>query len=34
MAALSDELRGRDLSCWRAPLPCRGEVLLALANGW
>jgi hypothetical protein len=26
------ELRGRDLVCWCAPLPCHGEVLLELAN--
>ena len=27
------ELRGCDLVCWCAPLPCHGDVLLALANG-
>ena len=32
MAALPDELRGRDLYCWCAPLSCHGDVLLALAN--
>ena len=32
MDALS-ELRGHDLVCWCAPLPCHGDVLLALANG-
>lgn len=26
------ELRGRDLVCWCSPLPCHGDVLLALAN--
>lgn len=26
------ELRGRDLVCWCAPLPCHADVLLALAN--
>lgn len=26
-------LRGRDLSCWCAPLPCHADVLLRLANG-
>jgi hypothetical protein len=26
------ELRGRDLVCWCAPLPCHGDVLLELAN--
>jgi hypothetical protein len=31
MAALH-ELRGRDLACWCAPLPCHGDVLLRLAN--
>ena len=27
-----DELRGRDLLCFCAPLPCHGELLLRLAN--
>ncbi len=27
------ELRGKDLVCWCAPLPCHGDVLLELANG-
>lgn len=27
------ELRGLDLVCWCAPLPCHGDVLLRLANG-
>ena len=31
MAALP-ELRGKDLACWCAPLPCHGDVLLDLAN--
>lgn len=26
------ELRGRNLACWCAPLPCHGDVLLRLAN--
>jgi hypothetical protein len=26
------QLRGRDLICWCAPLPCHGDVLLRLAN--
>lgn len=26
------ELRGKDLVCWCAPLPCHGDVLLRLAN--
>ena len=31
MAALH-ELKGCDLVCWCAPLPCHGDVLLRLAN--
>ncbi len=31
MSAL-DELRGRDLVCWCAPLACHGDVLIDLAN--
>jgi hypothetical protein len=27
-----DELRGRDLVCWCAPLACHGNVLIELAN--
>lgn len=27
-----DELRGRDLVCWCAPLACHADVLLELAN--
>ena len=26
------ELRGKDLVCWCAPLPCHADVLLGLAN--
>ena len=26
------ELRGKDLVCWCAPLPCHGDVLLEIAN--
>lgn len=26
------ELRGKDLSCWCAPLPCHADVLMELAN--
>lgn len=26
------ELRGKDLVCWCAPLPCHGDVLLRIAN--
>lgn len=27
-----EELRGKDLVCWCAPLPCHGAILLELAN--
>ncbi|UFW92016.1 DUF4326 domain-containing protein (plasmid) [Bradyrhizobium barranii] len=27
-----EELRGRDLICWCAPLACHGDVLVELAN--
>ena len=27
-----NELRGKNLVCWCAPLPCHGDVLLVLAN--
>jgi len=27
-----EELRGKDLVCWCAPLPCHADVLLQLAN--
>lgn len=27
-----EELRGRDLVCWCAPLPCHADVLLEMAN--
>lgn len=26
------ELKGRDLVCWCAPLPCHADILLELAN--
>lgn len=26
------ELKGKDLICWCAPLPCHGDILLKLAN--
>jgi hypothetical protein len=26
------ELKGKNLVCWCAPLPCHGDVLLSLAN--
>jgi Domain of unknown function (DUF4326) len=28
-----DELRGKNLVCWCAPLACHGDLLLRLANG-
>ena len=27
-----DELTGKDLVCWCAPLPCHADILLELAN--
>lgn len=27
-----EELRGKTLGCWCAPLPCHGDVLMELAN--
>ena len=27
-----NELRGKDLVCWCAPLPCHADILLELAN--
>jgi len=27
------ELRGKDLVCWCAPLPCHADILLKIANG-
>ena len=27
------ELKGKDLVCWCAPLPCHADILLELANG-
>lgn len=32
LAAVKAELRGKDLLCWCAPLPCHGDVLLKVAN--
>lgn len=32
LMAVLDELRGRDLVCWCAPLACHGDVLIELAN--
>ena len=31
-AAVRIELRGKDLVCWCAPLPCHGDVLIEVAN--
>lgn len=33
VARVRRELRGRDLACWCAPLPCHGDVLAAVADG-
>jgi hypothetical protein len=27
------DLRGKDLACWCAPLPCHADILLEIANG-
>jgi len=32
LEAAKQKLRGRDLVCWCAPLPCHADVLLELAN--
>lgn len=32
MAAVKKELRGVDLVCFCAPLPCHGDILLKIAN--
>lgn len=32
VALAKKELKGRDLLCWCAPLPCHGDVLLRIAN--
>ncbi|KKL15193.1 hypothetical protein LCGC14_2508010, partial [marine sediment metagenome] len=29
---IREELKGKNLVCWCAPLPCHGDVLLELAN--
>ena len=31
---LRRELRGKDLACFCTPLPCHGDILLAIANEW
>jgi hypothetical protein len=33
VARVQRELRGKDLVCWCAPLPCHGNLLLHIANG-
>lgn len=33
MFAARHELRGKDLVCWCAPLPCHADILLEVANG-
>lgn len=32
VALAKKELKGKDLLCWCAPLPCHGDVLLRIAN--
>ena len=32
IARARSELRGKTLACWCAPLPCHGDILLAVAN--
>lgn len=32
LEAAKTELKGKDLLCWCAPLPCHGDVLLEIAN--
>lgn len=29
---VKEQLRGKDLACWCAPLPCHGDTLLRIAN--
>ena len=31
-AIAKQELRGKDLVCWCAPLPCHADILLKIAN--
>jgi hypothetical protein len=33
LAAMKEELRGKDLVCWCVPERCHAEILLELANG-
>ncbi len=32
LAEIRNELKGHDLVCWCAPLPCHADILLELAN--
>ncbi len=32
IAAAKKELRGKDLICWCAPMPCHADILLRIAN--
>lgn len=32
-ALIREELKGKDLVCWCAPLACHADVLLEIANG-
>jgi hypothetical protein len=32
LSAIKKELKGKDLVCWCAPLPCHADVLLEIAN--
>ncbi len=32
VAEVKRELRGKDLICWCAPLPCHADILLEIAN--
>jgi hypothetical protein len=32
MQAAKNELKGKDLVCWCAPLECHGDVLMRIAN--
>lgn len=34
MARARRELKGKDLVCWCAPLPCHADILMAVANNW
>lgn len=34
VARAKKELKGKVLGCWCKPLPCHGDVLARIANGW